>query len=155
MSDSIKHCYDMMERGEFDDTHTETKPEAEAQEAERKPSANTHYGEPMSKERLKEIMKVIFPWGYAEKPNLEFVGPSPYIYDYENIIALNINEKYCDGAALNIILVKLDSEAYGRHLLGFYIGLMRALAPEVECLDGEFDETSNVLDFYWKDGEGD
>ena len=31
----------------------------EEQEAERKPSANTHYGKPMSKERLMEIMKVI------------------------------------------------------------------------------------------------
>jgi len=157
MSDSIKHCYDMMERGEFDDEPTDNKPDAEQQEAEeRKPSAKTHYGKPMSKERLKEIMKVIFPWGYAEKPNLEFVGPSPYLYEWENIIALNINESYCDGAALNLILVKLEEDAgTSEPLLGFYVGLMRALAPEVECFNDRFDESKNVLDFYWKDEKED
>lgn len=150
MSDSIKNCYDMMERGELDNN-----PKTEEQEAGRKPSANTHYGKPMSKERLTEIMKVIFPWGYAEKPNHEFVGPSPYMYDHENIIALNIDEKYCDGAAFELILVKLDEEGDDSHLLGFYIGIMRALAPEVECNDEKFNESMNVIDFCWKDDSSD
>ena len=115
------------------------------------PRFDLHYGEPIGGKRLQQILTALFPWGYANKKDGNYIGPSPYMYDWENIIEVCVKPSYCDGAALCINLLRMDEDGDEQQLLGYYVGLMRAIAPELDSVEDSFNTSVNVLNFYYRD----
>ena len=99
-------------------------------------------------ERLKEILNILFPWGYSHKET-KYTGVSPYIGDCTNIITIVANDPAWGSMPLSIIMEAFDDESNEDDSLGFYNGIMKVIAPELHSTDDKFKDNMNVLDFKW------
>lgn len=98
-------------------------------------------------ERLNELLSILLPYGYSKKGN-RYTGVSPYMDDLENIISIVANDENWSGV-FNIIKEVEDDEGDEKHLLGYYKGIMKLIAPELYSSSCIFEGGYNVLDFYW------
>ena len=102
--------------------------------------------DPMTEERLHEILSILFPWGYSHKET-KYTGVSPYIGDRTNIITIVANDPAWGAMPLSIIMEAFDKESNEDDSLGFYKGIMKVIAPELHSNDDKFKDNMNVLDF--------
>lgn len=106
-------------------------------------------------ERLKEILSILYPWGYSHYKKVYYTGVSPFIGDATNVITVIANDRSW-GSVFALCMEKFDEESNEADSLGFYKGIMKLIAPELHSTDEDFNETMNVLDFNWaEDSEQD
>ena len=100
--------------------------------------------------RVRELLDILLPYGYSHYDGTKYTGVSPYIGDLYNIITLVINDDKW-GSVFSICMETPSEEANEDDLLGFYMGVMKVIAPELYSDDTTFKGTSNVLDFRLSD----
>ena len=101
-------------------------------------------------ERLKELLNILLPYGYSHYDGNKYTGVSPYIGSTHNIITIIANDpKGCDGSVFSICMDCFDEDEDEDNSLGFYKGVMKVIAPELDSSDEEFKGNFNVLDFNW------
>lgn len=100
-------------------------------------------------ERLKEILNILFPWGYSHYNKVFYTGVSPFIGNAKNVITIVANDPTGWGSLFAIIMERLDESCDEKDSLGFYMGIMKLIAPELYSTDEEFQGNNNVLDFSW------
>lgn len=101
-------------------------------------------------ERLKEILSILFPWGYSHYDEHYYTGVSPYIGSATNIITVAVNDYEGFESVLSICMERFDDEDSSENdSLGFYKGIMKLIAPELHSYTKEFKGAFNVLDFNW------
>ena len=100
-------------------------------------------------ERLKEILSILFPWGYSHYKEVFYTGVSPFIGDAKNVITVIANDPAGWGSVFAICMERFNENCDESDSLGFYKGIMKLIAPELHSTDEKFQDTSNVLDFNW------
>lgn len=100
-------------------------------------------------ERLKEILSILFPWGYSHYREVFYTGVSPFIGDARNVITVVANDPTGWGSVLSICMERFDENSNEADSLGFYMGIMKLIAPELHSTDDMFQGASNELDFDW------
>ena len=100
-------------------------------------------------ERLKEILNILFPYGYSHYDGNKYTGVSPYIGSSTNIITIIANDPVGWNSVLSICMDRFTDEEEEENSLGFYKGIMKVIAPELHSNDEEFKDNLNVLDFKW------
>ena len=102
-------------------------------------------------ERLKEILNILFPYGYSHYDGNKYTGVSPYIGDSTNIISIIANDPERWGGVFAICMERFteDDGADENDSLGYYKGIMKVIAPELHSKEGEFKDLMNVLEFSW------
>ena len=100
-------------------------------------------------ERLKEILGILFPWGYSHYDEVFYTGVSPFIGDYKNVIKVVANAPESWGSVFSICMVRFNENCDENDSLGFYKGIMKVIAPELHSQDEKFQADSDVLDFDW------
>ena len=100
-------------------------------------------------ERLKEILSILFPWGYSHYKEVFYTGVSPFIGDAKNVITVIANDPAGWGSVFAICMERFDENCDEADSLGFYTGIMKLIAPELHSTDEKFQGASNVLDFNW------
>ncbi len=103
----------------------------------------------ISKERLQEILNILFPYGYSHYKRVYYTGVSPFIGDRFNIITIIANDPKGWGSVFAICMDRFDEDSNEDDSLGFYKGIMKLLMPELHSEDEKFKEHLNVLDFHW------
>lgn len=101
------------------------------------------------KERLQEILNILFPYGYSHYKRVYYTGVSPFIGDRFNIITIIANDPKGWGSVFAICMDRFDEDSDENDSLGFYKGIMKLLMPELHSEDEKFKEHFNVLDFHW------
>ena len=99
-------------------------------------------------ERLKEILNILLPYGYSYH-NGQYTGVSPYIGDTHNIITIVPNDCKGWGSVLSICMEHFDEEEDEDNSLGYYLGIMKLIAPELYSETTVFKGIHDVLDFIW------
>lgn len=99
-------------------------------------------------ERLKEILKILLPYGYSYH-NGRYTGVSPYVGDSQNIITIIPNDYEGWGTVLTICMEHFDEEEDEDNSLGYYLGIMKLIAPELHSDNEKFKGGYNCLDFVW------
>ena len=100
-------------------------------------------------ERLKDILSILFPWGYSHYKEVFYTGVSPFIGDAKNVITVIANDPAEWGSVFAICMERFDENSDESDSLGFYKGIMKLIAPELHSADEHFQDASNVLDFDW------
>lgn len=100
-------------------------------------------------DRLREILNILLPYGYSHHRKTFYTGISPYIGSAQNIITIVANDYGWSGGVLSICMDRFDEGEDEDNSLGFYRGIMKLIAPELNSIDDEFKGNSNVLDFDW------
>lgn len=100
-------------------------------------------------ERLKEILSILFPWGYSHYKEVFYTGVSPFIGDARNVITVVANDPEGWGRVFAICMVRFDENCDEADSLGFYTGIMKLIAPELHSTDEKFQGEDDVLDFNW------
>ena len=100
-------------------------------------------------ERLKEIISILFPWGYSHYNEVFYTGVSPFIGGAKNVITVTANDPAGWGSVFAICMERFDENCDEADSLGFYKGIMKLIAPELHSADEHFQDASNVLDFNW------
>lgn len=100
-------------------------------------------------ERLKEILSILFPWGYSHYKETCYTGVSPFIGDAKNVITVMANDPAGLDSVFAICMERFDENYDESDSLGFYQGIMKLIAPELHSTDEKFQGISNVLDFNW------
>ena len=100
-------------------------------------------------ERLKEILSILFPYGYSHYDKVKYTGVSPFIGSTINIITIVANEPESWGSVFSICMDRFTEEEDEENSLGFYKGIMKLIAPELHSNDDKFKDNFNVLDFNW------
>lgn len=100
-------------------------------------------------ERLKEILSILFPWGYSHYNEVFYTGVSPFIGSTKNVITIVANDPDGWGSVFAICMERFTEDEDEENSLGFYKGIMKLIAPELHSTDGNFQGESNVLDFNW------
>ena len=98
-------------------------------------------------ERLKDILSILFPWGYSHYKEVFYTGVSPFIGDAKNVITVIANDPAGWGSVFAICMERFDESSDENDSLGFYKGIMKLIAPELHSTDEKFQDVSNVLDF--------
>lgn len=99
-------------------------------------------------ERLKEILNILLPYGYSYH-NGRYTGVSPYVGDTQNIISIVPNDVEGWGSVLSICMMHFDDEEDENNSLGYYLGIMKLIAPELHSETTVFKGIHDVLDFIW------
>lgn len=105
--------------------------------------------DPITEERLHEILSILLPYGYSHYDKNYYTGVSPYIGDSMNVITIIANVP--TFGVLAICMEKFYEDEDETNSLGFYKGIMKVIAPELHSTDEKFAGNYNVLDFYWAD----
>lgn len=100
-------------------------------------------------DRLKDILSILFPWGYSHYNKVFYTGVSPFIGDAKNVITVIANDPDGWGSVFAICMESFDENSDENDSLGFYKGIMKLIAPELHSTDEKFQDVSNVLDFNW------
>jgi hypothetical protein len=100
-------------------------------------------------ERLKEILSILFPYGYSHYDGNKYTGVSPYIGSTQNIITIVANDPVGWESVLSICMDRFTDDEDEKNSLGFYKGIMKVIAPELHSDDDKFKDNFNVLDFNW------
>jgi len=100
-------------------------------------------------ERLKEIINILLPWGYSHYDKNRYTGVSPFIGSTKNVITIVANDPEGWGSVFAICMDAFTEDEDEGNSLGFYKGVMKLIAPELESKDDVFKDESNVLDFNW------
>lgn len=101
-------------------------------------------------ERLREIIDILLPYGYSYH-NGRYTGVSPYIGESTNVISIVANNPQVWGSVFSICMDNFNEEEDEDNSLGFYMGIMKVIAPELYSNDETFKGNMNVLDFNWAD----
>ena len=104
-------------------------------------------------ERLKEILNILLPYGYSHYGGNKYTGVSPFIGGTINIITIVANDPEGWGSVFAICMDRFTEEEDEKKSLGFYLGIMKLIAPELYSKDEKFIGASNVLDFDWAEDE--
>lgn len=104
-------------------------------------------------ERLKEILNILFPYGYSHYNGNKYTGVSPFIGSTQNIITIVANDPEGWGSVFAICMDRFTEEENEEDSLGFYKGIMKLIAPELHSNEDEFKNNFNVLDFDWAEDE--
>ena len=99
-------------------------------------------------ERLKDILSILFPWGYSHYKEVFYTGVSPFIGDAMNVITVIANDPAGWGV-FSICMERFAEDEDENNSLGFYKGIMKLIAPELYSNDDKFEGNINVLDFDW------
>jgi len=99
-------------------------------------------------ERLKEILNILFPYGYSHYDGNKYTGVSPYIGSTRNIITIVANDPRW-GGLFSICMEHFSEDEDEENCLGFYKGIMKVIAPELHSNDDKFNNVMNVIDFNW------
>ena len=99
-------------------------------------------------ERLKELLNILFPWGYSHYDGNKYTGVSPYIGSTRNIITIVANDPRW-GGLFSICMEHFTEDEDEENCLGFYKGIMKVIAPELHSNDDKFNNVMNVIDFNW------
>ena len=101
-------------------------------------------------ERLKEILSILFPWGYSHYKEVYYTGVSPFIGEGRNVITVVANDPIRWGSVFSICMEKFDDESDEADSLGYYKGIMKLIAPDLHSPSEKFQSVSNnILDFNW------
>ena len=100
-------------------------------------------------ERLKELLNILFPYGYSHYDKVKYTGVSPFIGSTQNIITIVANDPEGWGSVFAICMEHFTEDEDEENSLGFYKGIMKLIAPELVSIDDSFKGMSNVLDFNW------
>lgn len=101
-------------------------------------------------ERLREIIDILLPYGYSYH-NGRYTGVSPYIGESTNVISIVANDPQGWGSVFAICMDSFNEDEDENNSLGFYMGIMKVIAPELYSIDDTFKGDMNVLDFNWAD----
>jgi hypothetical protein len=104
-------------------------------------------------ERLKEILSIMFPWGYSHYNEFFYTGVSPFIGGAKNVITVVANDPAGWGSVFAICMERFDENSNENDSLGFYKGIMKLIAPELHSSDIEFKGLANTLDFDWAEDD--
>ena len=105
----------------------------------------------ISEERLREILSILLPYGYShykghcKGPGGMYTGVSPYIGDEMNVITILANDP--KGCVFEICMERFDEESDENDSLGFYKGIMKLIAPELNSTEAKFKREHVVLAF--------
>ena len=100
-------------------------------------------------ERLKEILNILLPYGYSHYDNRMYTGVSPFISGTKNVITIVANDPEGWGSVFAICMEHFTEEENEENSLGFYKGIMKLIAPELNSYDDTFADGMNVLNFKW------
>ena len=100
-------------------------------------------------ERLKEILNILLPYGYSHYDKVKYTGVSPFIGSTQNIITIVANDPEGYGSVFAICMEHFTDEEDEENSLGFYKGIMKLIAPELNSNDDKFKGGRNVIDFNW------
>ena len=100
-------------------------------------------------ERLKEILNILLPYGYSHYDKVMYTGVSPFIGSTRNTITIVANDPEGWGSVLSICMERFTDDEDEENSLGFYLGIMKLIAPELHSDDDKFAGGKNVLDFNW------
>lgn len=100
-------------------------------------------------ERLKEIINILLPWGYSHYDEYKYTGVSPFIGSTKNVITIVANDPEGWGSVFAICMDAFTEDEDEENSLGFYKGVMKLIAPELESQEDVFRDKSNVLGFDW------
>lgn len=100
-------------------------------------------------ERLKEILNILFPYGYSHYDNRMYTGVSPFIGSTKNVITIVANDPEGWGSVFAICMERFTEDEDEENSLGFYKGIMKLIAPELHSNYDKFKDNFNVLDFNW------
>jgi hypothetical protein len=103
-------------------------------------------------ERLKELLNILFPYGYSHYDNNKYTGVSPFIGSTHNIITIVANDPEGWGSVFAICMDRFTEDEDEENSLGFYKGIMMLIASELASTDDKFIGAINVLDFNWAEG---
>ena len=103
-------------------------------------------------ERLKELLNILFPYGYSHYDNNKYTGVSPFIGSTHNIITIVANDPEGWGSVFAICMDRFTEDEDEENRLGFDKGIMMLIAPELASTDDKFIGAINVLDFNWAEG---
>ena len=103
----------------------------------------------MPEDRLNELLGILLPWGYS-KWNNQYVGDSPYRGKERNVIRIVANDDIF-GAPFSIVMERFNETSDEKDSLGFYLGVMKVIAPELVSHDDTFEGNANVIDFFFAD----
>lgn len=100
-------------------------------------------------ERLKELLNILLPYGYSYYDG-KYTGVSPFIGSTTNIITIIANDPVGWGSVFSICMERFAEEEEDEdNSLGFYLGIMKVIAPELHSDTDKFKGGSNVLEFNW------
>ena len=100
-------------------------------------------------ERLKELLNILFPYGYSHYDGNMYTGVSPFIGSTRNVITIVANDPEGWGSVFAICMDRFADDEDEENSLGFYKGIMKLIAPELHSTDDKFKDGMNVLDFNW------
>ena len=103
-------------------------------------------------ERLNEILNILFPWGYSQYKQSSYIcntGVSPYIGNAKNVITVIANDPAGWGSVFSICMEKFAEDLDEDNSLGYYMGIMKLIAPELDSTTIEFKGDAVGLDFDW------
>ena len=100
-------------------------------------------------ERLKELLNILLPYGYSHYDGNKYTGVSPCIGTTRNIITIIANDPVGWGGVFAICMEHFAEEEDEKNSLGFYMGIMKVIAPELYSYDDKFTGGYNVLGFGW------
>ena len=100
-------------------------------------------------ERLKELLNILLPYGYSYYDG-KYTGVSPFIGSTTNIISIVANDPFGWGSVFSICMERFAEEEEDEdNSLGFYLGIMKVIAPELHSDTDKFKGGCNVLEFNW------
>ena len=122
---------------------------AEAKEAILSDKEEEKQTDLIPEERLKEIINILLPWGYSHYEKVKYTGVSPFIGSTKNVITIIANDPEGWGSVFAICMDSFTEDEDESNSLGYYKGIMKLIAPELESHEDVFKDKSNVLDFNW------
>lgn len=106
-------------------------------------------GDRITRERLREILSILFPWGYSHYKEVFYTGVSPFIDDATNIITVIVNDPIGRDSVFSICIEKYNEDSDVNDCLPFYKGIMKLIAPRLYCKNDKSQGQGDVLDFNW------
>lgn len=103
----------------------------------------------ITEERLKELLNILLPYGYSHYDGNKYTGVSPYIGETQNIITIVANDPEGWDSVFAICMERFSEEEDEANSLGFYLGIMKVIAPELHSDNDKFIGSFNVLYFSW------
>ena len=111
--------------------------------------------DPITEKRVKELVNILLPYGFSYV-NERYIGASPFMSYYIPIL-IEANTDMCtDEGGIFAIGIDIPIEGICKsydEALGFYIGIMSIIAPELHCVTNQFNKNDNVIVFGWHDCE--
>ena len=101
----------------------------------------------LTRHNIISILNALFPLGYVNKGRSTLEGPSPYIENDENVIRVCFDKRQNTKADVRIEVLNIEELKYKDECFGFYIGLMKSVAPYLQVRNEEFNSFANAIYF--------